>query len=90
MVYCKKKRAGGENKVKNIEEICCPDCGAKDFEELYSMTTCVGWTPRYVNGKLVNKNPNHVTTAFKCCICGKTWGENDVDFLSAENKAIDC
>lgn len=66
--------------MKDIKEVCCPNCGAKDFQDLGSSVTELGWTPRYVNGKLVNKNPNQTTTAFQCCKCGKVWYETDITF----------
>lgn len=76
--------------MKDIKDVCCPDCGAKDFEDLGSSTTLLGRIPRYVNGKLVSKNPNHTTTGFKCYKCGKIWYETDVTFIASDINEIDC
>ena len=41
-----------------MELIKCPNCGESYYRENYSTTTCLGWTPIYKNGVLMNENPN--------------------------------
>lgn len=48
----------------------CPNCGESYYAELYSETTCLGWTPIYKDGVLMNSNPNKTTTHCECMNCG--------------------
>jgi hypothetical protein len=50
---------------------CCPHCGDSYYQELYSTTTAIAWTPIYKNGVLQNSNPNVTTTYCRCLNCGK-------------------
>jgi len=55
----------------------CPHCGKSDYNELYSISTCVAWQPHYVNGVLVNTNPNSITTYCRCNSCGKEFNSEE-------------
>lgn len=50
---------------------CCPHCGASYYQEMYSTTTCMAWTPIYKDGVLMNSNPNKSTVHCHCINCGK-------------------
>ena len=51
-------------------EIRCPNCGASDYTINYSTSTLIGWTPRYVDGVQVKKDPNRTTKHCTCFSCG--------------------
>ena len=51
--------------------ICCPHCGVSYYQEHYSTTTAIAWTPIYKDGVLQNKNPNVMTTYCHCLHCDK-------------------
>lgn len=48
----------------------CPHCGKSHYRELYGTSTCLGWSPEYKDGKLVNHDPNILTMNYECCECG--------------------
>ena len=50
---------------------CCPYCGESYYKELYSISTCLAWTPIYKDGVLMNSNPNRTTVCCECLNCGK-------------------
>lgn len=47
----------------------CPKCGESYYAERYRTTTCVGWTPIYKDGVLINTNPNKTTVHCTCINC---------------------
>lgn len=49
----------------------CPHCGESYYEELYSTSTLLGWTPVYKDGKLINSDPNIITTHCSCLSCNE-------------------
>lgn len=67
----------------------CPHCGESYYQENYSTCTCIGWTPVYKNGVLMNENPNITTTYCTCCNCGKSfsYSNKDKDTMQA---SLDC
>lgn len=48
----------------------CPHCGKSHYRELYGTSTCLGWSPEYKDGKLINHDPNILTMNYECCECG--------------------
>ena len=54
-----------------MELIKCPHCNESYYAERYSTSTCVGWTPIYKDGVLINENPNTTTVSCYCLNCGK-------------------
>lgn len=72
--------------------ITCPICGESYYQENYSTTTCIGWTPIFKNGVLMNENPNDTITYCTCCNCGHNFSYSDKD-KSQHNKvqaSLDC
>lgn len=67
---------------KKIGEICCPNCGARHFVQLYMTTTCLySVTEEWIDGKLIrHPNPNKVTHHFRCEECGEEFTEDNVVF----------
>lgn len=63
-----------------MELIKCPNCDESYYQENYSITTCLGWTPIYKNGVLINENPNVSTTYCTCLNCG-----NNFSYSSRKN-----
>ena len=57
--------------------IKCPHCGESYYAEKYSVSTVLGWTPVYRNGKLINENPNITTTHCTCLNCHKDFSYNN-------------
>lgn len=49
----------------------CPHYGKSYYAEQYSTCTCIGWTPIYKDGILINHNPNATTTYCHCLNCGQ-------------------
>ena len=49
--------------------IHCPNCHKSHYTERYSTSTLLGWSPEYINGLLVDNNPNTTTTYCTCCEC---------------------
>ena len=49
----------------------CPKCGSTHYRTSgVGITTCLGWTQVYKDGKLLIKNPNKTTMEAECCECG--------------------
>lgn len=69
--------------------IVCPNCGESYYAENYSTTTCMGWTPIYKNGVLINENPNITTTYCTCCNCGKSFSYSNKDKDTMQT-SLDC
>lgn len=81
--------------MKNIKDVCCPKCGAKHFEELFSTSTLAAVLNAkvWLDGELVEESTprmNTVTTHFRCLECGEEFAEDNVIFVSDEIKAIPC
>lgn len=72
-----------------MELIKCPNCGESYYQENYSTTTCMGWTPIYKNGVLINENPNTTTTYCTCCNCGKPFSYSNKDKNTMQT-SLDC
>ena len=72
--------------------IKCPYCGESYYQEHYSTCTCLGWTPIYKNGVLINENPNITTTHCTCCACGKsfTYSNKDENQHNTLSASLDC
>lgn len=60
-----------------MSSIKCPNCGESYYKEEYSVTTCLGWTPIYKDGVLINEDPNTITTYCHCCNCGEHFAYNN-------------
>lgn len=68
------------NTIQKITQNCENDCQIKDEG---SVTTLVAWSPTYdKNGNYTSKNPNTITSNFRCLTCGKRWVHN---FNAAHN-----
>lgn len=50
---------------------CCPNCNESYYAIRHSTTTCLGWTPIYKDGVLMNNDPNKTINHCKCLNCGK-------------------
>lgn len=68
----------------------CPYCGESYYQENYSTCTCLGWTPIYKNGVLMNENPNTTSTYCTCLNCGKSfsYSNKEYDSLSASLDSV--
>lgn len=53
----------------------CPDCGKSHYQDRGSVTTCIGRSPIYKDGVLVNKDPNRTTHTYHCLECNKDFSE---------------
>ena len=62
----------------------CPYCGESYYSENYSTSTCLGWTPVYKNGVLMNENPNTTTTHCTCLSCGKSFSYSYKEYPESE------
>ncbi len=56
---------------------CCPNCHESYYAVRYSTTTCLGWTPIYKDGVLMNSDPNKTTNHCHCLNCGKDFTFED-------------
>lgn len=69
------KKTGYERVDKEVVDSiivhCCPHCGKSYYAEQYSTRTLLGWTPIYMNGMLINRDPNVTTTYCHCLSCGR-------------------
>ncbi len=68
--------------------IKCPNCGESYYAELYSTVTCMGWTPIYKDGILINENPNITTTNCRCCNCGTVFSYTNKQEMSSSLDSI--
>ena len=75
---------------KKIQEICCPNCGARHFVQLYMTTTCLcSVAEEWIDGKLIrHPNPNSVTYHFRCAECGTEFTEDNVIFIDYETEEV--
>lgn len=77
---------------KKIGEVCCPNCGARHFVQLYMTTTCLfAHTTEWVDGKMIaHPNPNSVTYHFHCLECGEEFTEDNVVFDKYVIEEVPC
>jgi len=66
----------------------CPRCGKSDYYELYRTGTLMGWQPHYVNGELINQDPNYYTVVFCCAKCGKEFAASEEKFSRTPRRDI--
>jgi len=67
----------------------CPYCGESYYQENYSTTTAMYWTPIFKNGELINENPNITTTYCTCCNCGKSFSYTNKEYSKMQT-SLDC
>ena len=53
------------------EGIKCPHCGSRSFLVENTVSTCIGWTATFVDGKRVELDPNTYTSTCVCVKCSK-------------------
>ena len=70
-VAYEKSKKTWPSEIDTLHSIVCPHCYVSHYQELYSTTTAIAWTPIYKNGVLQNSNPNVTTTYCRCLNCGK-------------------
>jgi ribosomal protein S27E len=54
---------------KTYSEIECPDCRGRNYRLLDLSITSFEYVPEYVEGRLVNENPNYFIQNVQCTIC---------------------
>ena len=52
---------------------CCPHCKKSYYEVSYCTKTCLGWSPVYKDGVLMNSDPNTITVHCRCLNCGESF-----------------
>lgn len=60
---------------KTFSEIQCPFCNGKNYLLLSLNVTTFEYTPQYVEGRLVNQNPNYFIQEVRCTNCDVTFEE---------------
>ena len=65
--------------------IRCPNCGESYYQEKYTTSTAIYWSPVYKDGLLMNYNPNTITTHCECLNCGKSFSYDNKEHSDEYN-----